>query len=47
MNCISLDGSKGFKENMHFSDIDKLTYKLIDEETEIKDIKRWLSNPYR
>lgn len=46
MNCIWLDGSKGFKENMSFSDIAKLTYKLIDEEEKIKETKRWLSNPY-
>ncbi|MDI3075896.1 hypothetical protein QJL41_15310 [Clostridioides difficile] len=48
MNCIwPDDGSKGFKENMSFSDIDKLTYKLIDEEIKTKGKKIWLSNPYR
>lgn len=46
MNCIWLDGSKGFKDNMSFSDIDKLIYMLIDEEKKIKGTKRWLSNPY-
>lgn len=46
MNCIWLDGSKGFKDNMSFSDIDELTYRLIEEEEKIKGTKRWLSNPY-
>lgn len=46
MNCIWIDSSNGFKENMNFSDIDKLTYKLIDEEEKINKTKRWLSNPY-
>lgn len=36
MNCIWLDGSKGFKESMSFSDIDEKTYKLIEEEEAIK-----------
>ncbi|MCR5517040.1 MAG: hypothetical protein K6F17_00535 [Lachnospiraceae bacterium] len=46
MNCIWLDGSKGFKNNMSFEDIDKVTYKLIDEENKIKGKKTVLSNPY-
>lgn len=47
MNSIWLEGNKGFKESMSFSDIDKLTYKLIDEEVKAKGIKKWLSNPYK
>lgn len=47
MNCIWLDGNKGFKENMSFSDIDEVTYKLIDEEEKIKGTKKCLSNPYQ
>lgn len=47
MNSIWLDGGKGFKENMDFSDIDKLTYKLIKEEMETKGANKLLSNPYR
>ncbi len=46
MNCIWLDGSKGFKKNMNFEDIAKLTYELIKEEKENKELRRWLSNPY-
>lgn len=46
MNCIWLDGSKGFKENMSFSDIDELTYKLIEEENKVKGTKRMLTNSY-
>lgn len=46
MNCIWLDGSKGFKEHMSFSDIDELTYKLIEEENKVKGTKRMLTNPY-
>ena len=46
MNSIWLDGDKGFKENMNFPDIDKLTYKLIEEERKTKGTKKWLSNPY-
>lgn len=46
MNCIWLDGSKGFKEGMSFPDIDKKTYKLIVEEDENKGKKKSLSNPY-
>lgn len=47
MNCIWLDGNKGFKENMSFSDIDKLTYKLINEEKKAEETKKLLSNPYQ
>lgn len=46
MNCICLDGSKGFKEGMNFSDIDEKTYKLIAEEDDKKGTKKALSNPY-
>jgi len=46
MNCIWLDGSKVFKENMDFSDIDKLTFELIDEEEKVRGTKTILSNPY-
>ncbi|MEG1726111.1 MAG: hypothetical protein RR313_12025 [Anaerovoracaceae bacterium] len=47
MNCIWLDGRKGFEENMSFPTIDRLTYSLIDEETKAKKEKRSLSNPYK
>ena len=40
MNCIWLDGSKGFKAGMDFYDIGHLTSELIKGE------KRALSNPY-
>lgn len=46
MNCIWLDDSKGFKEGMSFSDIDKKTYKLIEEEDINKDVRKSLTNPY-
>lgn len=46
MNCIWLDGSKGFKDGMSFSDIDKKTDKLITEENEKRGKKKVLSNPY-
>lgn len=46
MNCICLDGSKGFKGGMSFSDIDEKTYKLIAEEDDNKGTKKALSNPY-
>ncbi|WP_368280344.1 hypothetical protein [Enterocloster citroniae] len=46
MNCIWLDGSKGFKETMSFSDIDNLTHKLIEEEIEKRGTKKLLSNPF-
>ncbi|MCO7128198.1 hypothetical protein NIE88_20860 [Sporolactobacillus shoreicorticis] len=46
MNCIWLDGKKGFKEGMSFSDIDKVTYKLISEEKRKQDDRSILSNPY-
>lgn len=46
MNCIWLDGDKGFKEGMSFSDIDEKTYKLILEEKSNQGKKRALSNPY-
>lgn len=46
MNCIWLDGSKGFQEGMSFSDIDEITYKLIEEEFYNKGAKKSLTNPY-
>lgn len=46
MNCIWLDGSKGFKKEMSFPDIDEKTYKLIAEETANKEVMKALSNPY-
>ena len=46
MNCIWLDGSKGFIEGMSFSDIDEKTYRLIKEEETNKGKKRALTNPY-
>ena len=46
MNCIWIDGSKGFKEGMSFADIDKKTYELIKEEEVKKGRKVALSNPY-
>lgn len=47
MNCIFLDGEKGFKANMSFSDIHEHTYKLIDEENKVKGTEKMLSNPYK
>ena len=46
MNCIWLDGSKGFKAGMDFYDIGHLTSELIKEENKYKGEKRALSNPY-
>ena len=46
MNCIWLDGSKGFKAGMSFPDIDKMTYMLIAEEKQNEGMKKALSNPY-
>ena len=46
MNCIWLDGGKGFQEGMSFSDIDERTYKLIEEEFYNKGTKKSLTNPY-
>jgi hypothetical protein len=46
MNCIWLDGSKGFKEGMDFNDIGRLTSVLIQEENDNHGKKRALSNPY-
>ena len=42
-----VDGNNGFKEGMGFSDIDRLTYKLIAEESEKKGTRKMLSNPYK
>lgn len=46
MNCIWLDGSKGFKENMSFSDIEEYICKLVEEEKNAKGKNMVLSNPY-
>jgi hypothetical protein len=46
MNCMWLDGSKGFKEGMSFSEIDEKTEKLIIEENENRGKNMPLSNPY-
>lgn len=47
MNNSWLDGGNGFKEGMGFSDIDRLTYRLIAEEREKKGTRKMLSNPYK
>lgn len=46
MNCRWLDDSKGFKDGMSFSEIDKKTYRLIEEEIINKGTKKYLTNPY-
>lgn len=46
MNCIWLDGSKGFKESMSFGDIENYIYNLIEEEKNAKGKNKVLSNPY-
>ena len=46
MNCIWLDGSKGFKENMSFGDIENYICNLIEEEKNAKGKNKVLSNPY-
>lgn len=46
MKCIWLDGSKGFKSNMDFSDIDNVIGMLIDEENNNEGKCECLSNPY-
>ena len=46
MNCLWLDGEKGFKQEMDFSDIDHLTCKLIEEEKAKKNTMELLINPY-
>ena len=47
MNNWFTDGSNGFKDGMGFSDIDRLTHKLIAEENEKKGTRKMLSNPYK
>jgi hypothetical protein len=47
MNCIWLDGSKGFKNGMSFSDINKMTSALIVEEEQNNGKKKALTNPYQ
>lgn len=52
MNCIWLDGNKGFKHTMKFSDIEKITSDLIEEEGIVEKANAngkhiSLSNPYR
>lgn len=44
---IWIDGGKGFKEGMNFSDIDEKTYKLIAEEEGNQGKKIALTNPYQ
>ena len=46
MNCRFLDGSKGFKSNMGFGDIEAFVNPLIEEERAKKLSKEMLSNPY-
>lgn len=46
MNCIWLDGNKGFKKGMDFSDIDNIVGFLIDEENRNVGMRKPLSNPY-
>ena len=46
MNCMFLDGSKGFKKNMSFDDIQTLIYPLLEEEIYVKTAGGMLSNPY-
>ena len=46
MNCIWLDGSKGFKESMSFGDIENYICNLIEEEENAKGKNKVLSNPY-
>ncbi len=47
MNCIWLNSEKGFKQNMNFSDIDNVTYKLIMEEDEKRRTLSILDHPYK
>ena len=47
MNNGFMDGGNGFKEGMGFSDIDRLTYELIAEESEKKGTRKILSHPYK
>lgn len=47
MNCIWLDGSKGFKDNMSFADISKFISPLVVEEESAKGKGIILSNPYQ
>jgi hypothetical protein len=46
MSCIWLDGSKGFKKDMDFVDINKVVGSLIDEENQNAGMHKPLSNPY-
>ncbi len=46
MNCIWLDGNKGFKKGMDFSDINNIVGFLIDEENRNVGMRKPLSNPY-
>jgi len=47
MNCIFLDGSKGFQERMSFDEINSIIQGLVIEEENKKVKKEMLSNPYR
>ena len=51
MNCIWLDGSKGFKEGMEFADIERVIGDLTEEEERVKKENmmgkhEFLSNPF-
>ena len=47
MNCVWLDGEKGFKPNMDYDDIYEITHDLIEEEMLMRGKKVPLSNPYK
>lgn len=46
MNCRFLDGNKGFKKEMSFSDIGTFIHPLVEEEYMKMGSKKMLSNPY-
>ncbi|MDO4925365.1 MAG: hypothetical protein Q3980_06905 [Turicibacter sp.] len=46
MNCCWIDGGKGFKSGMSFSDINELTHRLIEEEYAKQGTNKILNNPY-
>lgn len=47
MNCCWLNGERGFKDGMSFSDINQLTCRLISEEYEKQGSNEILDNPYK
>lgn len=47
MNNNILHSNQGFKPDMDFTDIDKLTCDLIIEEQDKKGTRKMLSNPYK